>query len=731
MKKIILATLGALAALFPPGRLEIYAQTPGERMAAEYFRLQTERVAARTLADVHTLADWQARRATYRQQLLEMLGLSPPPPRGDLKATLTGKVETEKFTVEKIHFQSLPGLYVTANLYLPKTLKGPAPAVLYLCGHLRTIKNGIAYGTKVGYQHHPAWLAEHGYVALIIDTLEMGEIEGEHHGTHRRGMWWWPTRGYTPAGVETWNAMRALDYLETRPEVDPQRIGVTGRSGGGAYTWFLAAVDDRPSALIPVAGVTDMTNHVVDGCIEGHCDCMFQLNTYGWDFSLLAALAAPRPLLLSNSDKDNIFPLDGVQRIHRDLKRIYKLYNAEDKLGLLITEGPHSDTQDLQVPAFRWLNRWLKKDMGLLSEPALKRFEVEQLKVFTSLPADQINTRIHDTFVPAAPPAALPATRQEWRPLAARWSAVLREKVFNNWPAADPRPAAKVVSDVTRNGVRARLVEFQPDDAYRLQLALLTHARQRPARLAVRVLDEEEWRQWAAEGGRYFPALFASEKNNGAAGAEWRKLLQQGTAIALVLPRGVGPTAWRKEKETHIRRRFLLLGQSLETMQVWDTRAALFALRALPALGRLPVSLRGARTMSVVALFAALFEDGVKRLELERPPATLARGPSFPNVLRFFDLPQLVALALPRSVNLTGVDPGDWDWSLKAARLLEGNITFSKDDRQSEPRGISVRRAKAPARAGAAPHCVGSPGRRSGLQENYCPQDRATYYCLL
>jgi hypothetical protein len=228
--------------------------------------------------------------------------------------------------------------------------------------------------------------------------------------------------------------------------------------------------------------------------------------------------------------------------------------------------------------------------------------------------------------------------------------------------------------------VRARLVEFQPDDAYRLQLALLTHARQRPARLAVRVLDEEQWRQWAAIGGRYFPALFASEKNNGEAGAEWLKPLQKGTAIAIVLPRGVGPTAWRKEKETHIRRRFLLLGQSLETMQVWDTRAALYALRVIPALGRLPVSLRGARTMSVVALFAALFEDGIKRLELEQPPASLANGPSYPNVLRFFDLPQLVALALPRSVNLTGADPGDWDWSLKAARLLEGTITFSKDE---------------------------------------------------
>jgi hypothetical protein len=89
--------------------------------------------------------------------------------------------------------------------------------------------------------------------------------------------------------------------------------------------------------------------------------------------------------------------------------------------------------------------------------------------------------------------------------------------------------------------------------------------------------------------------------------------------------------------------------------------------------------------MSVVALFAALFEDSVKRLELEQMPATLANGPSYPNVLRFFDLPQLVALAFPRAINLTNADPGDWEWSLKAAKLLEGTITFSQGKTASVP----------------------------------------------
>jgi cephalosporin-C deacetylase-like acetyl esterase len=111
----------------------------------------------------------------------------------------------------------------------------------------------------------------------------MGEIEGIHHGTYRYGMWWWNARGYSSAAVEAWNCIRALDYLETRPEVDANRFGVTGRSGGGAYSWWVAALDERIKVAVPVAGITSLQNHVVDGCVEGHCDCMYQVNTYRWD----------------------------------------------------------------------------------------------------------------------------------------------------------------------------------------------------------------------------------------------------------------------------------------------------------------------------------------------------------------------------------------------------------------------------------------------------------------
>jgi dienelactone hydrolase len=655
------------------------AQSAAERMLQDYFSHQTKRVAERALAGIHSLEDWKVRRETYREQIQEMLGLSPFPPRTELKATVAGKAESEKFVVERISFQSLPGLYVTANLYLPKTLAAPAPAILYLCGHARVVKNGIAYGNKSNYQHHAAWFAEHGYVAFIIDTLDLGEIEGEHHGTFRRQWWWWPTRGYTPAGVETWNAIRALDYLATRPEVDMQRIGVTGRSGGGAYTWFLAAVDDRPSALVPVAGITDMTNHVVDGAIEGHCDCMYQVNTYGWDFSLLAALAAPRPLLLANSDKDRIFPLDGVLRIHRQLKSIYKLFNAEDKLGLLITEGPHRDTPDLQVPAFRWMNRWLKKEEALINHAAVPRFSPEAVKVFKTIPADQINTSVHESFVPAAPVPAVPGSTDEWSRTSADWLQLLRDKVFRNWPNLTTQPKTRVTSDRVRNQIRVRLVEFQPDEAYLLTAVLLTDAAQKPSRLSARVLDNSELQKWGAFGEQYFPELPIQPGLDGAGRkieTEIGDQLRTGNAIALVMPRGVGPTSWPPEKNVHIRRRFLLLGQSHDAMQVWDARMALAALGTLPELEKLSVSLMGSGSMSVVALFSGIFEDRVTALELENPPSTLARAGSFPNALRYFDLPQIMALALPRSLLIRSSMPSDWDWTVKISKLVGGKITF-------------------------------------------------------
>jgi len=669
---------------------------PSHDLLAAYFQAETARLADACLTDVKTLADWTAQRPQRRAQLFEMLGLSPPPERTNLRAVVTGREESEFFTAEKLHFQSVPGLYVTANFYLPKERSGPVPAILYVCGHSLVASNGISYGNKTYYQHHGEWFARHGYACLILDTLQLGEIQGIHHGTYREGMWWWNSRGYTPAGVEAWNGIRALDYLATRPEVDASRLGVTGRSGGGAYSWTIAALDDRIKVAAPIAGITDLENYVVGGAVEGHCDCMFFVNTYRWDYPLLAALIAPRPLLLGNSDKDGIFPLDGVERLHRKVKHIYELYGATNAFGLLITDGPHQDTQDLQVPVFRWFNRHLKNEDPIIDTAATRFFPPEKLRVFTELPPDQLNTRIQDRFVPAATAPAAPETRAAWETQRAAWLRALREEVFRGWPAegeaatpartggaanavpADPSAAARDVIDAERNGLRLRAYEFMSQASVPVRIYLLNRSGlARPRRVTFEPLDESRWAGWLAGLAPDFGSELAAElavvaalgqpspapELTAAFAAAASALRANDDALAFVTPRGVGLTAWPAAEPVRVqlRRRFMLLGQTLDGMRVWDIQRALRAARVRWELQSIPLFVAGSGSMGVNALYASLFAEGVAGIDLGRLPASQAEGPDYLNVLRFLDLPAVVALAAERApVRLHGAAADAW-----------------------------------------------------------------------
>lgn len=663
----------------------------GDRLLADYFRAETEALADRCLAEITTLEEWNSRRDEYRRQLAEMFGLWPSPPRGDLHARTTRRTEFEEFVIENVEFQSLPGLYVTANLYLPRGQEKPVPGILYVCGHGNVKIDGVSYGSKAHYQHHGAWFARNGYVCLVVDTVELGEIKGDHHGTYSNGLWWWNARGYTPAGVEAWNGIRALDYLQSRPEVDGAKLGMTGRSGGGAYSWWVAALDERVQAVAPVAGITDLENHVVDGVVEGHCDCMYVVNTYRWDYPQIAALVAPRPLLFSNTDKDRIYPLEGVVRSHAKVRRIYQLHGAGNHLGLLITEGPHKDTQDLQVPVLRWFNRFLKEETPLVTNAAVPVTTPETLKVWASPPADARNVTIAESFVPAAAPPEVPADQAAWERQRDVWKAALRKDVFGGWPAeAEAQPLElKSAFEVTRYGLRFRAYDLtsQRCGEFRLPLRLYLAESEAPGKeraTRMRVLDCKGWSDWLTGMAVGFQETLTSELApeakaptlNEAAFAELRRqVLEGGSALAWFAPRGVGLTAWSasEEKQTHIRRRFMLLGQTLDGMRVWDVRRALQALRTTTS-GDPSVTLEAEGEMSGIALYAALFEPDIQQLELSGLPLSHQEGPDFLNVLKHLDLPQAVALAAERSpvsISRAGVQ-GDprWEYPRSMAKQL-------------------------------------------------------------
>ena len=651
MKLQILVVAGAISFSIRAATLPPQWQIPDEPLA-DYFHRETRVLSDQCLSGIGSGDEWLRRVPKLREQLAEMLGLSPLPARSDLKATVTGHLESDTFTVEKLHFQSRPGLYVTANLYVPKNLTRPAPTILYVCGHAPVVTNGVSYGTKAAYQHHGIWFARNGYVCLMIDTLESGEILGNHHGTYRDGLWWWNARGYTPAGVETWNGIRALDYLCTRPEVDTNRIGITGRSGGGAYSWFVTAMDDRIKAAATVAGITDLENHVVDGAVEGHCDCMFFVNTYRWDYPQLAALAAPRPLLLCNSDSDNIFPLDGVIRLRNKVRDIYELLGRGTNFGLVITPGPHKDTQELQVPVMRWFNRYLKGEEPLIENAAVKLFSPQQLKVFDQLPGEAVNARIDTTFVVMAQ-NAVPTSKSRWEQQRNSWLSALRSRCFAAWPRETvPASLVKYASDSSGDWKRDYF-EFESQPGLKLRPVFDSSRSGPPDKLILQIHT----------GMRDIQPLKTA-------------------VVGQFMARSAGDnTIADAKKRTQIRRRFMLLGETVESARVWDIVRAIGAIHASKEFGSLPIRLEAEGNMAVNALYASLFAP-VDELALTNLPQSHTNGPDYLNVLRILDIPQAVAIASEHTrVKLLGANQSDWQYAVQTARHLgwENNLNITAD----------------------------------------------------
>lgn len=609
---------------------------------AAFFEEQVAAIETRNeLTQVESLEAWEQQRPRLREELFDMLGLSPRPPASPLQPEVTAVTEHEEFVVERLHFQSVPGLYVTANLYRPKEQDGPLPAVLYVCGHGRVKEDGVSFGNKAYYQHHGAWFARNGYVCLTIDTLQLGEIEGVHHGTYNLNRWWWNSRGYTPAGVEAWNCIRALDYLQTRTEVDSGRMGVTGRSGGGAYSWWIAALDDRIQCAVPVAGITSMRDYVVHGCVEGHCDCMFMVNFHRWNFAKVAALVAPRPLLISNTDKDRIFPLEGVIDVHRQTRHIYRLYGAEDRLGLQITEGPHKDTQELHIHAFRWFNRHFRNTLDQVETTAVKFFAPQQLQVFQSLPKDQKNTQIDEIFVPAAD---VPNSESVIADADGFISVVrnrLRDRCFGAWPAdgtEQPEPVGVSTKKTTSANTVQTTIRFESQRHVPLAIDVLHAANASADRITSLRLS-------------VFPAV--SPDTSGPA-----PVAGAAHAAFAVRPGITGPWDVSVAKQNQIRRRFQLIGTTLGSMRVWDLRQAIRVVRTVfPNLREL--HLESAPGMESVSMLAALYEEGISSLTLPSLKPADDGGPDILNLSRTVSLqilPVVSALRMPITTQSASAD---------------------------------------------------------------------------
>jgi dienelactone hydrolase len=605
---------------------------PGDEMIQQYLAQETEKICAAFPQDYASSEHWQGLRDQYRQEYFYMLGLPPEPAKTPLHATITGTLQGDSFVVDMLHYQSMPRLYVTGNLYRPAQVQSGQrlPAVLYVCGHSNCGRNG----NKTAYQSHGIWFARHGYVCLVLDTLQLGEIAGIHHGTYREGRWWWHSRGYTPAGVECLNGIRGIDYLISRPEVDPERIAVTGISGGGAATFWIAAADERVKVAVPVSGMADLASYVENRVINGHCDCMFLYNTFQWPWTRIAALVAPRPLLFTNSDHDDIFPMDANRRVINELERLYSLYGAGDFVDSFVSIGGHAYRQDIRQAAYRFINTYLKNDPRVVSDsevdlvtgPDDKRqypINPEKLRVFpqdSDIPPDQLNTTIDQHFVPVAkvqPPQS--GAYETWRaPLLAE----LRRVAFGYFPERIPPAQGEGQWLTSEPGIRVCLQRVSES------------ASDKPARVLLTV---------------------KSTDTSARASALPDRVREPGDCVYACTPRGMDETRWtQKNPPNYVERSHVLLGRTVDAGRVWDIIAAARYLHAKYT--DVPLYVAGEGSGAVLVAYAALWEPDIAGVIAFDPPASHmdAHAPQFLNVLRVCDIPDVFGMLAPRPLTVVG-----------------------------------------------------------------------------
>ena len=337
----------------------------------------------------YTKVEWTEKAAALRQQIRVANGLVPTHEPTPLNAEIFGKIEREDYSVEKVYFEPFPGFFTTGNLYRPLGKSGPFPGIVSPHGHwgrgrLENIERGSIPGRCINF-------AKQGYVIFAYDMLgynDSGKQIDHRYGGAQEDLW-----GLSAMGLQLQNSICSIDFLEGLPDVDNERIGCTGASGGGTQTFILTAVDERIKVSAPV--------NMISATMQGGCICENAPNLRLDASNLeIGALMAPRPLLLVSATGDWTVKTPTVE--YPAIRSIYAHFDAEDKVHQVQVDAEHNYNKESREAVYAWFAKWF---LGLEDASAFKEveFEVEpddDLLVFAEreLPAHALK---QEAFLPA------------------------------------------------------------------------------------------------------------------------------------------------------------------------------------------------------------------------------------------------------------------------------------------------------------------------------------------
>jgi cephalosporin-C deacetylase-like acetyl esterase len=611
------------------------------------------------LAALATPEAWRQRQHAVRRRLTEFLGDFGP--KCPLCARTVGKLDRPDYVIEKVIFESQPGYFCTTNLYVPKRRQFPRPGVLLTCGHAA---EGKAYRL---YHEACLGLVLKGYVVLALDPTGQGERSeyfdptngkptvpltvSQHHYLARPS---WLV-GRTLVGYRTWDAIRAVDYLVSRPEVNPEQIAAVGNSGGGMMGMLVTACDERVKVCAVDHPGGSMEQTFLTGQRLTEADIL--------------SLIPPRPCAIVVGRDSGEIP--GHQAKLDDMLLFYRGLGADPRRAqLFVVDGIHDMKQPKRLVHYAWLNQWLHQEKEGTEEPPLKPESESDLNctatgfVVRDLHGETgqtLNAKLAETL---RPPRATPKGRDAIVAVQSELRSTVARRIGLTLPAARPVPRSTPCGRSEHPDILAEKLILDSEEGIRLPALLLRPRKAKPA--ATLVLHVAEIGKPADPGK---PSLVL-------------ELVRKGFTVFSLDVRGAGETDPRnrpamKPLEFYDPQQFQFdscavrcagFGTTLLAMQAFDVIRANDYLAARSDLARQRVVLLGEGLGGVWTLAAAAFDP--------RPAGVITVGtvPSYklivgaqyyasrdyfwvPGALRDFDLPDLVALAAPRPAIL--VDPAD------------------------------------------------------------------------
>ncbi len=602
---------------------------------------RAEKMQAEAFTGVKTLEDWENQRPEIYRQFMHSLGLEPLPERCDLNIRDYGMFKGDGFEARKIAFQFFPDCWSSASIYYPDpSPKGPAPGVLYVCGHARVGKHH--------YQAHPILWARRGYVCLIVDTIEQNDNPGEHHSGHKALTEKWLALGYSSSGGETWNTMRALDVLAGDPNVDEERLAVTGVSGGGSLSFHIAMADERIKAVSTLCGISTPVDAIANRHVSHNCDCFYPHNLYQRDTSEYGALIAPRAAMFCFADHDGLFHAEQTTALTERIRYIYQLYGQEQNCELVTCPGYHGNHPEFDEATNRWFDGHVAGKQMPDAERGEKEFPETVTSVFQGCPPQPNRVdQLPELLSPRATPP-LPLTADEWPGV--RKNALHKLKKETNLKPLDDRDVMKLQLDGDWSFERPPFNRCYRGKIEGVDVCMQTLVpKDSNKKVVMGTANDDEALQHLLARMRC-----AMEGGNAACAGFEPRLAGYTSPAKGTVPQP--PGSWPMSMGNYYRRMMAIAGLTPVMMTIQDIGVAVDSLVELEETADCEVYLYGRGDAGVAALYHSLFDERVSGVILEDIPASHLEGAPIIGVLRALDIYHALGLMAPRSVRV--VTPG-------------------------------------------------------------------------